>query len=87
MSHGNKLIKDFGGKCYYCGGRIGFGYMHQTVDHYFPLSKGGSKKYHNKVLACSPCNQNKADLWPAEFQRSVYLKTKIGYRKKSKTGW
>lgn len=30
-----------------------------SVDHVFPLSKGGKNRLHNKVYSCKPCNYKK----------------------------
>jgi 5-methylcytosine-specific restriction endonuclease McrA len=32
-----------------------------TVDHVFPVSKGGTHTQDNIVLACQPCNRRKSD--------------------------
>jgi 5-methylcytosine-specific restriction endonuclease McrA len=45
--------------CKYCGKELTL--EEATVDHIIPLSKGGTNRWHNKVLACSPCNAKKGD--------------------------
>ncbi|MDA7858504.1 HNH endonuclease, partial [Mariniblastus sp.] len=35
-----------------------------TIDHVVPRSHGGGSNWENCVLACVPCNQNKADRSP-----------------------
>ena len=39
-----------------------------TVDHEFPLSKGGLDHPKNRVLSCGPCNARKADKIPGVDQ-------------------
>jgi len=55
-----RLIREYGNKCYYCGGQISK--KERTVDHFHPLSMGGSEMFTNYRLACKRCNQIKADL-------------------------
>lgn len=43
-----------GDPCRYCGAPS------ETVDHYFPLAKGGTDHYWNLVPACAGCNLSKA---------------------------
>ena len=38
-----------------------------TIDHVRPRSAGGADTAANKVLACEPCNQSKANLLPWQF--------------------
>ncbi len=45
--------------CFYC--RIPLTLDDSTLDHCIPKSKGGSSRMHNLVLACQPCNVDKAD--------------------------
>ncbi|WP_394253649.1 HNH endonuclease [Arthrobacter pityocampae] len=40
--------------CHYCGGPS------STVDHVFPVAKGGRDYWFNLVRACEPCNKRKA---------------------------
>lgn len=52
------------GKCFYCHEDLqGVG----TIDHYVPLSKGGTNYPSNIVLACWPCNNRKRAKFPSEF--------------------
>lgn len=48
-------------QCAYCG-QPGAG----TMDHVIPKSRGGATWWDNAVLACGPCNWDKADRTPAE---------------------
>lgn len=52
------------GKCRYCGCELGGKYH---VDHFVPLSKGGSNWPENIVIACPTCNLRKATKMPDEF--------------------
>lgn len=45
-------------RCFYCGCSI---WERYTIDHVIPLSKGGSNKVKNIVLACESCNHEKGD--------------------------
>jgi 5-methylcytosine-specific restriction endonuclease McrA len=49
------------GICSYCLGPA------NTVDHVFPLSRGGSNDPTNLVLACGLCNSKKRARTPLEF--------------------
>ena len=56
-----------GMKCHYCGAELGFqiwyssnsGVQALSVDHLFPVSKGGTDELSNFVLACHTCNSTK----------------------------
>jgi 5-methylcytosine-specific restriction endonuclease McrA len=52
------------GKCFYCHEDLQVG---GTIDHYVPLSKGGTNYPSNIVLACWPCNNRKRAKFPSEF--------------------
>lgn len=57
--------------CFWCDGDMA---DQPTIDHYIPLSKGGSNFPENIVMACRSCNSSKRDKMPDEF--IAYLKTK-----------
>lgn len=52
--------------CEYCGLREQDVSGHLTVDHFQPLSKGGSDSVENLVYCCIWCNQHKLDYWPQQ---------------------
>ena len=52
------------GRCYWCSEKVGRDFH---VDHFVPLSKGGSNGPENVVIACPPCNLRKNNLLPSEF--------------------
>lgn len=45
--------------CHYCGAAEA-----TTSDHIVPRSRGGADAKYNRVPACQPCNQAKADAMP-----------------------
>lgn len=47
-------------RCAYCLGHA------DTVDHIFPVSRGGENSWLNTVASCSKCNSRKADRTPDE---------------------
>lgn len=51
--------------CFYCGLDDPGGTYH--VDHYVPLSKGGTDHWWNLVHACEPCNLAKSNSDPVDF--------------------
>lgn len=52
------------GRCFYCHKKLGESYH---VDHYIPLSRGGTNWPDNIVIACSWCNLTKGDRMPVDF--------------------
>lgn len=50
--------------CHYCGGPGPL-----TLDHFFPLSKGGSHAVWNLVMACKACNSRKSALMPWTWEK------------------
>jgi 5-methylcytosine-specific restriction endonuclease McrA len=58
-------FRDCARRCVYCGTPLGL--EHATLDHVFPLSKGGDHAPGNLVAACQHCNQLKGSLLPSEF--------------------
>jgi 5-methylcytosine-specific restriction endonuclease McrA len=61
-----RLFEQQRGGCFYCGVSIGIEF---EVDHYLPLSRGGTNEPSNIVLACRPCNRAKGSKHPDEFAR------------------
>jgi 5-methylcytosine-specific restriction endonuclease McrA len=57
------------GRCFWCAEEIQQG--GHTVDHYVPLTKGGSNDPSNLVVACRSCNSRKWALDPDEFRRRL----------------
>lgn len=49
-----------GNICFYCGKQD----SNLTVDHFYPLSRGGSDIDRNCVLACFKCNHEKGNKKP-----------------------
>ena len=64
---GELLAKD--PHCFYCRRRLFE--CTATLDHFIPLSKGGSNSHDNLRLACSDCNREKASKMPTENRKSV----------------
>lgn len=66
-----ELFKKYNGKCFYCEQRVSTSSQCLrplgTIDHYIPLSRGGTHSKENLVLACFPCNQDKGNMMPDEF--------------------
>ena len=58
-------FRDCARRCVYCGTSLGL--EHATLDHVYPLSRGGNHAPGNLVAACPRCNQLKGSLLPAEF--------------------
>ena len=60
-----KQLWEESSKCFYC--KIDLLFKESTLDHKIPISKGGSEKIENFVLACRKCNKEKADIPFEEF--------------------
>lgn len=57
--------------CEYCGvSEIDTG-GELTIDHFQPLSHGGTDDINNLIYSCIRCNQYKRDYWPASAANSV----------------
>lgn len=52
--------------CVYCGSEYEL-----TTEHLDPLELGGEESYRNAVLACKPCNSEKADRPLCEWLRTL----------------
>lgn len=57
------LLKTHGRICFYCGEKI----KKFHLDHFIPLSRGGTNWPDNLVISCCPCNQSKGAKMPWEW--------------------
>lgn len=63
FSRENVFMRDKG-RCQYCGTKLR---RHDaTYDHVTPRKQGGPTRWENIVIACTPCNQRKADKTPEQ---------------------
>lgn len=83
MAKLEKLIKQFGRKCYYCPCETrlpmekGSIFDMATRDHVVALSNGGKNTADNIVIACYTCNCLKGSMTEEEYRNSPYLKKRI----------
>jgi 5-methylcytosine-specific restriction endonuclease McrA len=59
------MMRDCGRRCVYCAAPLDFDIA--TIDHVFPLARGGIHSPGNLVAACGRCNRLKGDMLPTEF--------------------
>lgn len=58
-------MRDCGRRCVYCATPLELD--HATLDHVWPLARGGAHAPGNLVTACVRCNRLKGDLVPHDF--------------------
>ncbi len=58
-------LRDCGRRCVYCAAPLDFDVA--TLDHVYPVAKGGAHVAGNLVAACARCNRLKGDMLPTEF--------------------
>lgn len=63
-----KLLVDTTSKCYWCGCELNGKYH---IDHYIPISRGGSHTIENIVISCQKCNLVKSSKDPIKFANSL----------------
>lgn len=70
--------RDGGYKCRYCKKPLNPHGTDEdtTIDHFVPLSKGGTDHWNNLVLCCHSCNQAKTNKLPEEWCAERGLKLK-----------
>ncbi len=56
------LVAKYGMQCFWCSCELTNETL--TIDHYIPLSRGGSNKIKNLRLACFDCNQERGNTLP-----------------------
>jgi 5-methylcytosine-specific restriction endonuclease McrA len=61
-------LEEQGYMCFYCSHPLEDDYH---IDHYYPLSKGGSNNIDNLVASCPTCNLSKHDKDPREFMAEI----------------
>jgi hypothetical protein len=64
-------------RCFWCGYSLTPETL--TIDHYIPLSKGGSNKIKNLRLACNGCNNKRGDAMPEETPQIIAQKSCIRF--------
>jgi hypothetical protein len=62
-------------KCAHCGKPVYFGYG-ATIDHFIPLSKGGTNRDENLIMLCEKCNKDKGNLILYPHDYVTYLDKK-----------
>ena len=58
-------LRDCGRRCVYCA--VPLILENATLDHVYPLARGGAHAPGNIVTACGRCNRLKGDMLPHEF--------------------
>jgi 5-methylcytosine-specific restriction endonuclease McrA len=58
------MLKTQNGKCWYCQCSLNGKYH---IDHFIPISKGGSLSVGNLRLTCQPCNSHKHNTLPWQW--------------------
>jgi 5-methylcytosine-specific restriction endonuclease McrA len=58
-------MRDCGRRCVYCARPLDPSVA--TLDHVYPVARGGAHVPGNLVAACAPCNRLKGDMLPHEF--------------------
>lgn len=60
-----RVLAKTGGHCKHCNEPLGNVW---EIDHYVPRSKGGRHTFANMVPSCVPCNQDKSDTMPDDWE-------------------
>lgn len=58
-------LRDCARRCVYCAEELALDVA--TLDHVYPVSRGGANDAGNLVSACARCNRMKGDMLPFEF--------------------
>lgn len=67
-----KIIQSSDGKCFYCKNES----ANLTIDHFVPVSFGGTNSEENLVAACKSCNSSKGDRIPVRKEDGSWLFTR-----------
>ena len=57
-------MRDCGRRCVYCAHPLDA--LEATLDHVYPVARGGAHVPGNIVAACAPCNRKKGNRLPKE---------------------
>lgn len=72
----NRRFAEFGNRCAYCGSA-----SKTTIDHFIPLSKGGSDCIGNILPACKSCNSSKHNNLASEWYEVQDFFSKTRWKK------
>ena len=61
-----QVREQFGERCGYCGVREDEAGARLTIDHFRPVSQGGTDEIGNLIYCCHACNEFKGDYWSEE---------------------
>jgi 5-methylcytosine-specific restriction endonuclease McrA len=92
MTKGNKRYRDAATHCAFCGtpfdnerpmdGYTNKQWRHRdtlpTIEHFIPLSRGGSNSVSNRLYICKRCNLLKGQFLPHEFLYTLSQKVRHG---------
>ncbi|MFN6475256.1 HNH endonuclease [Nostoc sp. DedQUE07] len=71
------LIAKYGMNCFWCGHSLTPETL--TVDHYIPLSRGGSNRIENLRLACESCNQKRGNTMPEDTHQTIARRSRVRF--------
>lgn len=65
-----EIFEHQNGLCFYCKKEL----VEYDVDHFIPITKGGSNFKDNLVIACPHCNRSKGTKLPQDFRHGNWIK-------------
>lgn len=68
----NYIYELYGGKCFYCGSK-----ERLVIDHFIPVSRGGTNVNGNLILSCFECNTRASNrLFATRESKKAYILTR-----------
>lgn len=64
------ILETFSNQCAYCGNKN----VPLTIDHWVPVTRGGTNDPWNLIPACRACNASKGDKTPSEWIETLRLR-------------